>query len=607
MKVVSFTSLISWVKANRIMLTNAGSLVASTGVTSVLGFAYWWLAARRFPPEAVGIASTSTSAMMLIGGLCTLGFSTLLLTELPRKPELTGQLISTALLAVGCVAAVVSLVFAYIAPYISPQYRPLQANPTDVIILVVGIALSAMTLVFDQAMIGILHGELQFWRNVFFSGAKLLGLFVIGIWFSRQDGMRIYAAWAYGSLLSMVVIMVYASYKKVLPLKKLFPQISLLKKLGLPAFQHHLLNTMLQVPMQVLPLIVTALLSAQVTAWFFTSWQLANFVFLIPSALTTVLHAMNSAQPAVLARKARSTISIAVIIAVLVDLVLLFETKLVLSPFGASYAAQAEWSLRILSLAAFPLIVKSHYISICRIHDRIIPALYSMIPGSILEVIAAAVGAHFWGLTGLSAGWVIAVSVESLFMISTVYKAVWPSKKELAATFASTDMQPIWLMDTVTVPALSVLKLPEQGYSSLEDIWRTETVTMPSITEAIKKNVVETNYQGMNSYYDTPSEKEGLENQKRNIQPKLGLPGFNGSRDRTQQSRLQRYRLVEHADVSSYEGVPTIVLTTDPLLQSQRRSKNDLAREYTSPHDEGEPVEVDQLDTIKTKQSYIDL
>src|SRR5881275_3639940 len=75
-----------WVQVNSIILVNAGSLVGTTAVTSVLGFVYWWLAARQFPPEAVGFASAAISAMMLLATICILGLGTLLVGELPRQP-----------------------------------------------------------------------------------------------------------------------------------------------------------------------------------------------------------------------------------------------------------------------------------------------------------------------------------------------------------------------------------------------------------------------------------------------------------------------------------------------------------------------------------------
>jgi O-antigen/teichoic acid export membrane protein len=167
------------------------------------------------------------------------------------------------------------------------------------------------------------------------------------------------------------------------------------------------------------------LLSAQANAWFYMSWMIANFLFVVPGALTMVLHAINSAQQSALRYKARVTLGLSFAVGVAVNIVLLVAAPLVLSLFGHTYAQEASWTLRILALGAFPLIIKNHYISICRIHDRITQAMMGMAPGGLLELGLAILGAHLWGLAGLSAGWVGAMCIESLFMAPTVYRAVF--------------------------------------------------------------------------------------------------------------------------------------------------------------------------------------
>ena len=87
--------LLQWFTANKAIFLNTGSLIGTWGVTSGLGFVYWWLAAREFSPQDVGIGSASISAMTLIGTFCLMGLGTLLITELPRQPERAGSLIST--------------------------------------------------------------------------------------------------------------------------------------------------------------------------------------------------------------------------------------------------------------------------------------------------------------------------------------------------------------------------------------------------------------------------------------------------------------------------------------------------------------------------------
>src|SRR6266516_1538314 len=120
--------LYRWVKTNWIMLTNAGSLVGTTAVTSVLGFVYWWIAARQFSPEAVGFASAAISAMTLLGTFSILGLGTLLVGELLRQRGKEVSLISAALIVVGGVGGCLGIVFAAVAAYLSADFEALRAN-----------------------------------------------------------------------------------------------------------------------------------------------------------------------------------------------------------------------------------------------------------------------------------------------------------------------------------------------------------------------------------------------------------------------------------------------------------------------------------------------
>ncbi len=208
---VSFTQ---WIQSNSIMLVNSGSLIGSTVVTSALGFAYWWLAARQFSLEAVGFASACVSSMLLLGSLCMLGMGTLLVTELPRQPGREVSLISSALLVVAAVGSIVGVLFALLAPYASAEFNPLRASVANTLVFAAGVSCTAVTLVFDQALIGVLRGGLQFWRNTFFAVAKLVLLFAIGIGLTQPTGITIYIAWAAGSAISLVALFAFRSVEQ---------------------------------------------------------------------------------------------------------------------------------------------------------------------------------------------------------------------------------------------------------------------------------------------------------------------------------------------------------------------------------------------------------
>jgi O-antigen/teichoic acid export membrane protein len=176
--------------------------------------------------------------------------------------------------------------------------------------------------------------------------------------------------------------------------------------------------------------LVTVLISATMNAWFYVAFLLADIVYVVPQALVTALYAVSSAQPEVLARKARLTLSLAVIACIAANCVLFFGSRLLLGLFGPGYVEQGVWSLRILGLAAFPFFIKDHYISICRIQDRIAQALLPLTTGVLLELAASALGARLGGITGLSLGWLIALCIEALFMSRRVYKTIRPVSQQ---------------------------------------------------------------------------------------------------------------------------------------------------------------------------------
>lgn len=668
--------LLQVIKKNLTVLLNAGSIVGTTAVTSLLGFAYWWVAARLFTTEAIGLASAMISVMSLLGTISMLGLGTLLTGELTRQPGKEWALINAAIIVVGGAGVLAGVIFAFLAPYISPELDSIGSNILDIFIFALGVGFTGLTMVLDQALIGILRGGLQLGRNTMFAAIKLIAL-IASFYLFQSTGMIIYITWLIGNVISLTVLFAQRSPKVVhgtpgeipaasrslaisgpltlsgplstierslrlpcpdcgvlssnsasyclncgypfsptveissvrpqllfdygtigltetlmlrkpkratsgnvcpecekptpegaiycpscgypltptieipnvalspsraaietvdtLPLltaiksenrrqtlsaentqlflnsardtrksarkytplpidadetlnladlpktpptgegenlldrierkrselfiedektmdlallpqtplpaavkenahpieqkkpsNSVMPQWDLLRKLGGVAIQHHVVNLILLAPSQLLPILVTVLLSATENAYFYVSFMLANFVFSLTYSLTQVLHAVSSAQPSILAQKIRFTFSLSFLASLGANLVLQVGAGLLLEAFSHAYADQAAWCLRILALAVFPIIVKSHYLAICRVYDRTRFLILPVTIGSMMELGLAAAGAEMRGLLGLSFGWFVALLLESLYMAPTVYKAANP-------------------------------------------------------------------------------------------------------------------------------------------------------------------------------------
>ncbi len=417
-------SIITWIKANRVILANAGSLIGTTVLTSGLGFIYWWLAARQFPEEAVGLASAAVSAMSLLATIGMLGLGTLLIGELPRQPENRGALIITSLLVAGLAGLGLGFLFAIIAPLLSAELNPLAADGLNIVLFGLGVGFSAMTLVLDQALIGLLRGDLQLWRNGLFALTKLVALWLAAVLLQDKLGLTIYATWTLGNLLSLLGLGAFTLWR-FRQRNFALPRLGLLRGLGRAALGHHILNLALLLPSLILPLLVTILLSASTNAYFYVAWMVANLVFVIPASLTTVLYAVGSADPARLAQKTRLTLKLALGIGLLANIMLFGLGGFLLSFFGSNYSAQAENVLHLLCLGVFAITIKDHFVAIYRIHHRIGLAAGPVIAGSLFEVLLAGLGALVGGLSGLALGWLIAMLVEAALMGTVVYRTAF--------------------------------------------------------------------------------------------------------------------------------------------------------------------------------------
>jgi O-antigen/teichoic acid export membrane protein len=405
---------------NRDLVGNAGTLVATTGVTSALGFAYWALAARLFSQRAVGYGSAAVSAMTLLGTIGMLGLGTVLIGELPRRRPRAG-LISAALLAASLGSLTLGLAFALVAPDISDRFREMTPTPGQAVLFAAGVMLTGATLVFDQATIGLMRGGLQLSRNLAFGAAKLLVLPATAAILHKELGVGIAVAWMAGTAVSVVPIAIRLRLTGAPVLPK--PDWAVLRGLGRTALAHNWLNLSITVPQTMIPVLVTVVVSPSANAAFYAAWTLSSFLKIVPMHLATVLFAVAAADPRAIARKLRFTLRLSVLIGLPGMAVLGLSAHLALSLFGANYARAAAFPLWLLIIGYLPGIPKVHYMAVCRATGRVPRAAAVLTATAVLEVTAAALGGASAGLKGLSLALVAVFFVEGLVTTPPVLRA----------------------------------------------------------------------------------------------------------------------------------------------------------------------------------------
>ncbi|NHC44716.1 lipopolysaccharide biosynthesis protein [Motilibacter aurantiacus] len=406
------------------------TLVGTQAITSILGFVYWTVAARRFSVESVGLASAATSSMQLLGSIGMLGLGTLLIREMTRVALSRRRLlVRTALVLSTAVSFVLGLLLAVGAQLVgADELAKVGSSPQVALLFAVGVALTGMTLVLDQAVLALGSGLLQLERNVIASVTKIG--FLLALSFGGADGgMAIYLSWTLGTLVSLPVVMWRTRGGLQHQESKRLFDLRTMRGLHRAAASHHALNLALQAPPLLLSLVVTVVLSATDNGYFSTVRLVAGFVFVLPYAMAIGLFAAADADERELISRMRLTLPLGMAASLAACVVLYPIARPILLAFGDAYALEGLSELRVIVLAGIPLIVKDHYVALRRVQGRTTEAAGVVLVGAVFEVAGATAGALHSGTLGLTVAWVIVLAVEAVVLAVPLARAGRPARR----------------------------------------------------------------------------------------------------------------------------------------------------------------------------------
>ncbi|BCG96172.1 lipopolysaccharide biosynthesis protein [Mesorhizobium sp. 131-2-1] len=393
------------------LVTNSGALAIGSIAAAGLGFVYWWLAARLFPPEVIGNASALLSVMGLIGLLGEAGIGTMLVGEIVRNPGKERGLVAAAACIGVALAVGLALLFVFGHAYINSS-TGLIGGWFEGLAFVFGCGLTVLAIVVDQAFLGNLRSTGRMIRQVLFATFKLM-LIATATVGGYTSIAALLLSWVAGLLASVIGVDLLTRGGA----RHLFgpPDFQLLHTLRSKVFDHYALDVALQAPSVIMPYLVLILLSPAINAAFVCLWMLVTIASVIPAAMATALFPVVRASP----KQSRHDILLSVMASLLFSLVcavfVFTYSQTILAVFNPAYPEIAGSSLRFLGFSLLGSTLKFHACTLARLGDRMRKASRWFALGGLLELCLVIVGAKLGGLQGLVLGWTLAVSIEGAF------------------------------------------------------------------------------------------------------------------------------------------------------------------------------------------------
>ena len=191
---------------------NGYALVVNSGVTGILGLAYWILVARLYPTEVVGRAAAAYAAMNLLAGFTALNFNGLLTRFIPQSGSNTRKLVTQAYLVSAAFSVAVAIPFLLTIHRWGPSYAEL-GSPVIGLFFIGAVVVWAVFTLQDSVLTGLRNAVWVLFENGLFGVIKIVLLVLFA---ASLTHLGIYLSWMLPALLAVPLVNALI-YRRLVP------------------------------------------------------------------------------------------------------------------------------------------------------------------------------------------------------------------------------------------------------------------------------------------------------------------------------------------------------------------------------------------------------
>ncbi len=401
-----------------VLYRNGLALVVNSGVSSLLGSAYWILAARTATPATVGEATALVAALTALSTLAQFSFGGAFATFLPSAGASARALVLIGYGVASSASLLLGAVFVLVAPMMSPAFAVL-GRPAAAIGFTLAVALWSIFSLQDSVLTGLRAAVWVPIENVAYSTTKLATLATLAV-LGQCGALGLFGSWALPPAVFIAGVS-WLLWTRLLPPASATPASATPARLpsGATAVVRFLSGDAVgmvfaQVATTFLPVLVVLRLGSSAGGAFGIAWMLTVSVDLITVGMGISL-TVEGAQPGADVDALHTAVLRRVLpVVIAVGAAGIAGAPLILRIFGTTYAEQASTVLRLLLLGGMARAVT--VLAVCAARARR-QAGRIVVLQAIPAVLVTTGTWHFakpLGLPGVGLSWAVGQSVTAV-------------------------------------------------------------------------------------------------------------------------------------------------------------------------------------------------
>lgn len=394
------------------LLKNSIYLMATSFITSGIGFFFWIIAARYYSPNDIGITSAIFSGISLVSMIGSLGFSNALIFYLPRDKN-TDKIINSCL-AINIISSITfSLIFVLGLKIWSPGLTLTLNNLENILIFVIITTAISVSGIIGAAFTAGRRSSFQMVKETTYHFVKLFPL----IFLAGFGAMGIIISIGIGIAFSLIIgFFLLSKVWKYSPRFTLYPIIKNMARFSAGNYIADIFNNL---PKLILPIVILNMISAKSAGYFYIAIMMAGLLYGISQSISSSLF-VESSDKDKFWNSVNKSIKFNLIILIPGLILFMIFGKFVLGIFNPSYAENATTTMIILTTASIPISLINIFNAVRNSQHRVSSVIKMNVIVAIITIILSIPLIKIMNIEGVAISYLVANTVGALIVINRI-------------------------------------------------------------------------------------------------------------------------------------------------------------------------------------------